>query len=89
MDKTIRPLGSSTNANKHPYAKNDFEGTDKTQEALAKIKEPGNSLPLMSNEDYYSFCLVRRILLEQPYLSTDSYSSAMRNYMKGWLANQT
>ena len=88
MNKLKSPVGSSINANRHPYAKNDFEGTDKTQLALANIKGPGNSLPLMSNEDFYAFCTVRRILLEQPYLSTESYSKAMRIFMDGWLEEQ-
>jgi hypothetical protein len=84
MSKT----GSSTDSRKHYYAKKNFEGTAETREALDKISAPRNTLPLMSNEDFYSFCQVRRILLEQPYLTTNAYSKAMRAFMDGWLEEQ-
>lgn len=76
---------TSIDNRKHPYTKKDFKGTEKTREVLDNIRTSRKTLPLMSNEDFYSFCQVRRILLEQPYLTRNSYSKAMKSYMNGWL----
>ena len=61
MMKTAK-LGSSSNANKNPYSKFGFEGTDATQKTFAKIKAAQDraTLDLMSPEAWSLFCLLRR-----------------------------
>ena len=89
MDKMKSAIGSSINANRHPYAKNDFKGTAEVRRLVAKTIPSKKTLPLMDNKDFYAFCQVKSILLEQPSLTSDSYSNAMRAFMDGWLEEQS
>lgn len=87
MDKVKHPLGSSINANKHPYAKNDFEGTEEVRRLVNITRASKKTLPLMNKADFTSFCEVKQFL-ETEYSSVKDTGAALRSFIDGWLEDQ-
>ena len=54
-------LGSSINANKHPYAKNNFKGDAFCKAISLQLNKESQTKPLMTEDEWYEFCMTKSL----------------------------